>query len=63
MRLKILKPFYFLSVMLLILFVNASNAAGKNIILCGGSPGGLWSLLGAGLNSAVQKLDPSSVVT
>ena len=29
----------------------------------GGSPGGLWSLLGAGLNSAVQKLDPSSVVT
>ena len=45
------------------LLANFSIAGSKNIILCGGSPGGLWSLLGAGLNSAVQKISPNSVVT
>jgi TRAP transporter TAXI family solute receptor len=51
----------FLSILLCILALEVRPSS--NIILCGGSPGGLWSLLGAGLNSAVQKLDPSSTVT
>lgn len=38
-------------------------SAGTNVTLCGGSPGGLWSLLGAGLDSAVRKIDPESSVT
>lgn len=38
-------------------------SAGTNITLCGGSPGGLWSLLGAGLDGAVRKIDESSTVT
>ena len=37
--------------------------AGQNITLCGGSPGGLWSLLGAGIDAAVRKVDPESNVT
>lgn len=37
--------------------------AGSNITLCGGSPGGLWSLLGAGLDAAVRKIDEESTVT
>ena len=37
--------------------------AGTNITLCGASPGGLWSLLGAGLDAAVRKVDPESTVT
>ncbi len=37
--------------------------AGNNITLCGGSPGGLWSLLGAGIDAAVRKVDPESNVT
>lgn len=37
--------------------------AGSNITLCGGSPGGLWSLLGAGLDAAVRKIEPDSTVT
>ena len=45
------------------LFANQSASKSQNIILCGGSPGGLWSLLGAGLNFAVQKASPGSVVT
>lgn len=37
--------------------------AGSNITLCGGSPGGLWSLLGAGIDAAVRKVDAESNVT
>ena len=37
--------------------------SGSNITLCGGSPGGLWSLLGAGLDAAVRKIEPDSTVT
>lgn len=45
-------------------FLAAGAAtAGTNITLCGGSPGGLWSLLGTGLDSAVRKIDPESTVT
>lgn len=43
--------------------VSAGPAAARNITLCGGSPGGLWSLLGAGLDAAVRKVDPDSNVT
>lgn len=43
--------------------VAAGPAAARNITLCGGSPGGLWSLLGAGLDAAVRKVDPDSNVT
>jgi len=45
-------------------FLTAGAAsAASNITLCGGSPGGLWSLLGSGLDSAVRKIDPDSTVT
>lgn len=37
--------------------------AGSNITLCGGSPGGLWSLLGAGLDAAVRQIEPDSTIT
>ena len=37
--------------------------AGSNITLCGGSAGGLWSLLGTGLDAAVRKIEPDSTVT
>ena len=62
-RNKLFKSLYFLIFLNLIFVSNNSFASRQNIILCGGSPGGLWSLLGAGLNSAVQKVDPTSVVT
>ncbi|XWN31620.1 MAG: TAXI family TRAP transporter solute-binding subunit [Devosia sp.] len=38
-------------------------SAATNYILCGGSPGGLWSLLGAGLDAVVKEVDPSATVT
>lgn len=34
-----------------------------NLTLCGASPGGLWSLLGAGVDSAVKAAFPGSTVT
>lgn len=37
--------------------------AGYNLVLCGASPGGLWSLLGAGIDAAMKAADPSSTVT
>ncbi|MGI9478188.1 MAG: TAXI family TRAP transporter solute-binding subunit [Hyphomicrobiaceae bacterium] len=40
---------------------GASHAA--NLNLCGGSPGGLWSLLGAGLDSAAKAADPNTTIT
>ena len=43
-------------------FSPAANAD-QNITLCGGSPGGLWSLLGAGIDAAVREVDPGSNVT
>ncbi|PVB60990.1 TRAP transporter substrate-binding protein [Labrenzia sp. 011] len=39
------------------------GASAANITLCGASPGGLWSLIGAGVDAAVRELDPSSTVT
>ncbi len=41
-----------------------SGAAGAaNLNLCGGSPGGLWSLLGAGLDAAAKQADPDTTIT
>ena len=57
------KLLYSLMLLTFTLLGNHSLASGQNIILCGGSPGGLWSLLGSGLNSAVQKISSNSVVT
>ncbi len=43
---------------------GASGAeAADNFILCGGSPGGLWSLLGAGLDAVAKEIDPNAAVT
>lgn len=41
----------------------ATGAEAKNYTLCGASPGGLWALLGAGIDAAVKKEDPQSSVT
>ena len=50
---------------LLVLTVPGSGfAQGRyNLALTGASPGGLWSLLGAGINAAVVSQHPGSVVT
>ena len=34
-----------------------------NLTVCGASPGGLWSLLGAGLDATLKKASPGSTVT
>lgn len=40
-----------------------TEAKAENYTLCGASPGGLWGLLGVGLDAAVKQTDPSSSVT
>lgn len=42
---------------------TAVQAQSLNLTLSGGNPGGLWSLLGAGVDRAVQAADSSAVVT
>ena len=42
---------------------SATFAEPVNLTLSGGSPGGLWSLLGAGIDRAVKGTDADSVVT
>lgn len=39
------------------------SAQTYNLTLCGASPGGLWSLLGAGIDAAVKASFPGSTVT
>ncbi|MEC7259113.1 MAG: TAXI family TRAP transporter solute-binding subunit [Pseudomonadota bacterium] len=46
-----------------ILGLAATTASAENITLCGASPGGLWSLIGVGLDAAVRAEDPNSTVT
>src|SRR6056297_1941345 len=41
----------------------APASAEYNLTLCGASPGGLWSLLGAGVDQAVKEAFPGSTVT
>jgi TRAP transporter TAXI family solute receptor len=43
--------------------LSATTASATNITLCGASPGGLWSLIGVGLDAAVRAQDPDSNVT
>ena len=43
--------------------VNTAQAEPVNLTLSGGNPGGLWSLLGAGIDRAVKQSDADSVVT
>ncbi len=43
--------------------VAPAQAQSYNVTLSGASPGGLWSLLGAGVNAAVAAQYPGSVVT
>ncbi len=47
----------------LISLVATTASASYNLTLCGASPGGLWSLLGAGVDAAVKASHPGSVVT
>lgn len=42
---------------------SAGAQAPVNLTLSGGNPGGLWSLLGAGIDRAAKVADPASVVT
>jgi TRAP transporter TAXI family solute receptor len=41
----------------------APAQAEYNLTLCGASPGGLWSLLGAGIDAALKEAQPGSTVT
>lgn len=41
----------------------ASHAEPLNLAMCGASPGGLWSLVGAGLDAAVKEQVPNSTIT
>ncbi|WP_157019545.1 TAXI family TRAP transporter solute-binding subunit [Mesorhizobium xinjiangense] len=43
--------------------LTPASAQTYNLTLCGASPGGLWSLLGAGIDAAVKKSFPGSTVT
>ncbi len=40
-----------------------ASAQTYNLTLCGASPGGLWTLLGAGIDAAMKKSFPGSTVT
>ena len=42
---------------------GAASAESLNLNLSGGNPGGLWSLLGAGMDRAVKANDPDAVIT
>jgi TRAP transporter TAXI family solute receptor len=42
---------------------SAPAYAQYNLTLCGASPGGLWSLLGAGIDAALKAAKPGSTVT
>lgn len=45
------------------LAAGGANAQVYNLTMCGASPGGLWSLLGAGVDAAVKEAYPGSTVT
>ena len=44
-------------------FGSGPALAGYSLTLCGASPGGLWSLLGAGVDAALKAALPDSTVT
>ena len=43
--------------------ISSSAQAQYNLTLCGASPGGLWSLIGAGIDEAVKAAYPGSTIT
>lgn len=43
--------------------INAPAHAQYSLTLCGASPGGLWSLIGAGVDAALKGAHPGSTVT
>jgi TRAP transporter TAXI family solute receptor len=45
------------------LSITSPARAEYNLTLCGASPGGLWSLLGAGVDAALKAAQPGSTVT
>ncbi|MFM1813349.1 MAG: hypothetical protein RLZ98_44 [Pseudomonadota bacterium] len=45
------------------LFSAPAQAQTYNLTLCGASPGGLWSLVGAGVDAAVKAQFPGSTIT
>ena len=47
----------------LTLSAGAAQAQSLNLTLSGGNPGGLWSLLGAGMDRAVKANDKDAVIT
>ncbi|MFK7966492.1 MAG: TAXI family TRAP transporter solute-binding subunit [Burkholderiaceae bacterium] len=51
------------SAMAVALAVPSISHAKYDLTLCGASPGGLWSLLGAGVDAAVKAAHPGSTVT
>ena len=61
-KIKIIKKFAVVAFTSLLL-PGIGNAAGMNLTVCGASPGGLWSLLGAGLDATLKAASPGSTVT
>ncbi len=47
----------------MVLASGPSKAQDVNLTVCGGSPSGLWSLLGAGLDAGLKKSAPTSTIT
>jgi TRAP transporter TAXI family solute receptor len=45
------------------LAISTTATQATNLNLCGGSPGGLWSLLGAGLDTAAKQADANTTIT
>lgn len=43
--------------------LSPAASAQYNLTLCGASPGGLWSLIGAGVDGAVKAAHPGSTIT
>lgn len=63
MKTTIKKPLGVMALLLAVLAFNPASAQSYNMNVAGASPGGLWSLLGAGLDSAVREEFPGSTIT
>ncbi|MBU2357881.1 MAG: TAXI family TRAP transporter solute-binding subunit [Alphaproteobacteria bacterium] len=53
----------YLAAVLGLAMTTTAHSEPLNLNLSGGNPGGLWSLLGAGIDRAVRADDPNSVIT
>ncbi len=63
MKTTIKKPLSILALTAAALSFNPVVAQSYNLNVAGASPGGLWSLLGAGIDSAVRESYPGSTIT